>query len=148
MGFSKKLKNVFVRPYKAIDNKIVPIVNKINTHLDVWFPQEKHNWRKKAIGWAIIQAAVITALEIYVTLQNRHKLEKVYDYYKISNDENKLSQLSVTDSLAVYHMIFIVAQFFQLYLICDTVIIYINLVIAKILKYIILLTLLLLLFSR
>ncbi|OUM69256.1 hypothetical protein PIROE2DRAFT_2748 [Piromyces sp. E2] len=121
MGFSKNLKKAFVKPIKAIDNKVIPIVNKINTHLDAWFPQEKYNWRKIAIGWAAIQAVVITALEIYVTLKNNDKIEQIYNFHKGSNDSTKLSLLSGTDSLAVYHMIFIVAQFFQLYLICDTI---------------------------
>jgi F0F1-type ATP synthase assembly protein I len=121
MGFGKSLKKAFVRPIKAVDNKVIPVVNKINSYLDVWFPQEKYNWRKIAIGWAIVQAIVITALEIYITIQNKHKIDEVYKFHKTSNDINKLSQLSVTDSLAVYHMIFIVAQFFQLYLICDTI---------------------------
>jgi len=36
MGFGKSLKKAFVRPIKAVDNKVIPVVNKINSYLDVW----------------------------------------------------------------------------------------------------------------
>jgi len=36
MGASKKIKNIFVKPYKAFTNKFIPIVNSINNYLDSW----------------------------------------------------------------------------------------------------------------
>jgi len=121
MSFTKNLKKAFVRPIKAVDNRVIPVVNKINTYLDAWFPQGRYNWRKISIGWATVQAIIITILEIYVTIDNTHKIDKVFYHHKLSNNPDIIGQISGTDSLAVYHMIFIVAQFFQLYLICDTI---------------------------
>lgn len=121
MGVLKNIKKVCAKPIKTLENKVIPVINSINTYLDSWFPQDKWNWRKVAIAWAAVQAFVITGLEIYVAYKNVEQVSSVYHYYKSSNDIYILSQLAVADSLAVYHMIFIVALFFQFYLICDTV---------------------------
>jgi len=121
MGASKKIKNIFVKPYKAFTNKFIPIVNTINNYLDSWFPSEKYNWRKIAIGWGILQAVIITSLEIYVAYLNLKQVRSIYEFYKHNNDSVTMRKLNGVDSLAVYHMIFIVAQFFLFYLVCDTV---------------------------
>jgi len=121
MGASKKIKNIFVKPYKAFTNKFIPIVNSINNYLDSWFPSEKYNWRKIAIAWALLQVITITTLEIFVTRENGKQTTAIFEFYRTTNNGEIISKLSGVDSLAVYHMIFIVAQFFLLYLICDTV---------------------------
>jgi len=121
MGFSRNVKNVFVKPYKAFTNKIIPIVNVTNNYLDSLFPSDKYNWRKIAVGWAILQAFVITILEIIVAYKNIKQVNEVYTFHLKLGDKETLRKLSGVDSLAVYHMIFIVAQFFQFYLICDTI---------------------------
>ncbi|ORX42439.1 hypothetical protein BCR36DRAFT_306881 [Piromyces finnis] len=121
MGFLKNGKNIFVKPYKAFTNKIIPVVNTLNNYLDSWFPSEKYNWRKIAIGWAILQALIITTLEFIVAKKNIEQVKAIYGYAIQINDKQILNELTATDSLTVYHMIFIVAQFFQLFLICDTV---------------------------
>jgi len=122
MTLLRNVKKAISKPYKAFNNKVIPVINSINNYLDVWFPQDKWNWRKIAIGWAALQVVVITALEIKVALDNIKQVKYIHRYYMSLADTIVLSQLSVADSLSVYHMIFTVAQFFQFYLVCDTVI--------------------------
>ncbi|ORX62511.1 hypothetical protein BCR32DRAFT_287956 [Anaeromyces robustus] len=122
MGVLNGAKKVFAAPYKAVENKFIPIVNSTNNYLDKWFPQDKWNWRKVAVLWAGLQAIIIGALELYVAIKYKSLLTKVYKYYSENNaNEAITTKLSLADPLSVYHMIFLVALFYQYYLICDTV---------------------------
>jgi len=69
----------------------------------------------------LLQVITITTLEIFVTRENGKQTTAIFEFYRTTNNGEIISKLSGVDSLAVYHMIFIVAQFFLLYLICDTV---------------------------
>jgi len=122
MGALKSIKKIFITPYKAIENKFIPIVNSTNNYLDKWFPQDKWNWRKVAVLWAGLQAITIGALELYIAIKYKLLLTNVYKYYSENNaNEAITTKLSLADPLSVYHMIFLVALFYQYYLICDTV---------------------------
>jgi len=41
MGFMRKLKDVTITPYKAFENKFIPIINSINNYLDRWVNYNK-----------------------------------------------------------------------------------------------------------
>jgi len=122
MGFGEKVKNIVIKPYKAFENKFIPIVNSINNYLDKWFPQDKWNWRKIAVYWAAFQALIISVLQIIVIRSSAERTKKIYDYVtKSSSDESWRREVAIADPLIVYQMIFFVAQFFQFYLITDTI---------------------------
>jgi len=123
MTLSRKVKSVITKPYKKTENFFIPLFNKINNYLDIWFPQDKWNWRKIAVIWASIQAMLITILELYIEYKNYEQVKAIYGYFNSQgeNERSTIRLLSFTDSLTVYHMIFIIALFFQLYFVCDTV---------------------------
>jgi len=123
MTLSRKVKSVITKPYKKTENFFIPLFNKINNYLDIWFPQDKWNWRKIAVIWAAIQAILITILELYIEYKNYSQVVAIYQYFSRQgeSERNTVRLLSFTDSLTVYHMIFIIALFFQLYFVCDTV---------------------------
>jgi len=121
MGFMRKLKDVTITPYKAFENKFIPIINSINNYLDRWFPQDKWNWRKVAIYWASIQAIVIGILQIIVIYKYSGRVKRINQIANNSNDENWKQEVAIADPLTVYQVIFLVAQFFQFFLVCDTI---------------------------
>jgi len=121
MGFMEKLKDITVKPYKAFENKFIPIINSINNYLDRWFPQDKWNWRKVAIYWASIQAIVIGILQIIVIYKYSGRVKRINQIANNSNDENWKQEVAIADPLTVYQVIFLVAQFFQFFLVCDTI---------------------------
>jgi len=115
------MKSAVTKPYKKTESLFIPLINKMNNYLDTWFPQNKWNWRIIAVVWGAIQAVLITGLEIYVAYQNIEEVNEIYHYYRTQDEPGTMRLLSLTDSLSVYHMIFIIALFFQLYFVCDTV---------------------------
>jgi len=121
MGFMEKLKDITVKPYKAFENKFIPIINSINNYLDRWFPQEKWNWRKIAVFWACMQAFIIGILQIFVIIKYNERVEIIYKQANESPYESWKQEVAIADPLTVYQVIFLVAQFFQFFLICDTV---------------------------
>jgi len=119
MGALKSIKKIFITPYKAIENKFIPIVNSVNNYLDKWFPQDKWNWRKISVFWAILQAIIIGSLEFYIFYQYSKHLDNIRNYQKANTNNGELC--SVAQPISVYHIIFMVALFYQFYLICDTI---------------------------
>eukprot|EP00833_Pecoramyces_ruminatium_P005833 jgi/Orpsp1_1/1179865/evm.model.c7180000071108.1 len=122
MGLGEKLKDIIVKPYKSFENKFIPLVNAINNYLDKWFPQDKWNWRKIAVYWAGIQALIIGILQVIVIIMSHIRTRKIYIFVMgNSSDETWRQEVAIADPLIVYQMIFFVAQFFQFYLITDTI---------------------------
>lgn len=120
MGSLRRIKKIVAMPYRVFENTFIPFVNSTNDYLDKWFPQEKWNWRKLSIIWAGIQAILIGILEIYIAYKYKQQLLSTF-YYVQEHDEDEINRFTHADPLSVYHMIFLVALFYQFYLICDTV---------------------------
>jgi len=121
MGALKSIKKIFSTPYKAIENKFIPIVNSLNNYLDKLFPQDKWNWRKIAVFWTLLEAVVISALEIYIGYKYRFQCETIYNFVQINGTPEEKVKFSTIDPLIVYYVIFVVALYYQYYLMCDTI---------------------------
>lgn len=120
MGFYDKVKNAVSTPFTAIENVTLPVINKLNTYLDRLFPQDKWNWKIISIAWSFIQMITIMVLEIYIAYCNIKQKDYIYDKINKSGNMVLLRKIALADPLTVYHMIFLVAQAYQFYLIVDT----------------------------
>ncbi|ORX82003.1 hypothetical protein BCR32DRAFT_279242 [Anaeromyces robustus] len=121
MGALKNMKKIFSTPYKAIENRFIPIVNSLNNYLDRWFPQDKWNWRKIAVIWAILQVIVVGTLEVWIAYNYKQQVNSVCKHVESNGKPDEILRYSTADPLSVYHVIFVVALFYQFYLICDTI---------------------------
>lgn len=121
MGIFEKIKSIISTPFSALEKIFIPVFNKLNDFLDKFFPQDKWNWKKIAIVWALTQFIIVTVMEIIVAKKNIDITKEIRRKAEIQGNNIILRETSLADPITVYHMIFIVAQSYQAYLIIDTI---------------------------